>query len=99
MTDAEVLAEAFADGFELEDRVVAGPWVWRWCRGTTPAGCATSNVATHSGDGRSAAARGVLSLTYINRSIDLDVLHAAAPLLPGPRRAHRTGPDGYDPPT
>ena len=33
MTDDEVLEQAFADGFELAERVLADAWVWGWRRG------------------------------------------------------------------
>ena len=33
MTDDEVLAEAAAEGFELEERPLGDKWVWGWHRG------------------------------------------------------------------
>jgi hypothetical protein len=33
MTDDEVLAEAAAEGFELEERPCGDGWVWGWSRG------------------------------------------------------------------
>jgi hypothetical protein len=32
MTDAEVLAAAAEEGFELEERPLRDKWVWGWCR-------------------------------------------------------------------
>jgi hypothetical protein len=33
MTDDDVLDQALADGFELEERPLQGRWVCGWCRG------------------------------------------------------------------
>jgi hypothetical protein len=33
MDDDEILAAAATEGFEIEERPVAGAWVWGWCRG------------------------------------------------------------------
>jgi len=33
MEDAAIVTNAAADGFELEERPVAGAWVWGWVRG------------------------------------------------------------------
>ena len=33
MTDDEVLDQADAEGFELEERPLRDKWVWGWCRG------------------------------------------------------------------
>jgi len=33
VTDEEVIAQAFADGFELGERELHGEWMWVWSRG------------------------------------------------------------------
>jgi len=33
MDEHTIIASSSAEGFELEERPVAGAWVWGWCRG------------------------------------------------------------------
>jgi dephospho-CoA kinase len=67
MTDEEVLDEARADGFELEERACEGAWAWgwhrgddrrcpaTWSRGGQSTGCATGSAADESSRKRSRA--------------------------------------------